>query len=117
MKIVNRTTFLALPAGTLYQKFQPNVTEEQLSIKTHNCGDDDWFHMEISGTMIREEKGFPSFQEMREDGTPSPAYFGIGRDGCFDKDQLFLIWEPDDVGRLVQVLVASQQRGWNGEAP
>jgi hypothetical protein len=104
MKIVNRPTFLTLPAGTLYQKFIPCVTDEQLAIKAANCGDDDWFMMEISGTMIREENGFPSFQEMEDAGTSSPAQFICGRDGCFDKDQFFLVWERTDVEALVKIL-------------
>jgi hypothetical protein len=36
-------------------------------------------------------------------------FFGCGsRDGLFDQDQLFAIWEPDDIGELIGVLQTAQ---------
>jgi hypothetical protein len=99
MKLVNLNEFIRLPAGTLYKK-QSGV---ELEIKgdwvsddgrdwsttsfAANCGNDQDTHI---GLMIGES--YPIQTEM------------YGRDGCFQDDEQFLIYEKWDLEQLKQLL-------------
>lgn len=107
MKIVDRKTFLALPAGTVFSKYAPCFFEA-LSIKGdtyEHIGD---FQVQgIADAIVCT--GSDDFSEKLYDATLSgnslPMDFDcLGRDGCFDADQLFAVWEPADVLALIHRL-------------
>ncbi|MUO85554.1 hypothetical protein [Agrobacterium vitis] len=127
MKIVNRTEFLTMAAGTVFMKFpaQPKDGsyvdlgfDEAIAIKDETIGNDfivqhilpcfeseanteDWFN--IMSQMLGGER------------SPPVDYNVAGRDGLFDDDQLFLVWEKDDLERMIarlnQALLAGYQCG------
>ena len=117
MKIVDLNQFLSMPPGTLYAKYSPCVvegmaikgetiwetkdfytTDLSMPIDCINCSDfeDKLFDSELNGTSIK-------IGIAREDES---------RDGCYDRDQLFMVWERYDVyaliGRLVQAVGDSE---------
>lgn len=109
MRIVNRTQFLALPAGTVYQKYTPMVTDHDLAMKHSNCGSNDWFELMLGGVASIDHHSSGELNDLTEDmeknGTSVPYGPGIMRDGCFDEGQLFLVYEPADVLKLANQLL------------
>lgn len=107
MKIVDRAAFLAMPSGTIFQKFHLDRGLEDLQILESLAGPDFVSTELLSENML----GYSPveielrFSEMREDGASHHLSFDFaGRDGMFDHDQLFAVWSPDDVSALIAVL-------------
>lgn len=108
MRIVDRATFIALPARTVYQKYKPCIFGP-INIKLDSVQDFDWF--ELCGV---DQPDFPEnndtgawvacCDEMEHGGSLPMVFETITRDGCFDKDQLFAVWEDADVLGLIGVL-------------
>lgn len=106
MRIVNRQEFLAMPAGTVFYKYEPCVFED-LQIKAESIGDIDFFYQEITSAIECNDSGefFDLLNKAKEDGISLPMDFYCGsRDGLFDQDQLFAVFEPDDVRGLIERL-------------
>lgn len=101
MRIVNRETFLAMPAGTIFAKYTPHIFGE-LGIKEETIGQDfvvqdlsPWFGDSSEAhwdTLERVAKG--------EESPPLEFDFA-GRDGLFDQEQLFAVLGREDVKALI----------------
>lgn len=104
MKIVNRETFLVLPPGTLFSKYKPCYFEE-LCIKGETLGFcNDFLVQQIADAIQNTGSGDFSERLFRSEaeGDSLPMDFDYeGRDGCFDDDQLFAVWERADVKALI----------------
>ena len=96
MKIVNRKTFLQMPSGTIFAKGNKWFFES-LCIKgdsLHNdfyCLDPAWIDSED------DRQQFDRLDEMLSTGCSFPIESSESRDGLFDDDALFLIFELDDL--------------------
>lgn len=109
MRIVDRQTFLALPPNTLYSKYAPCFMEH-LHIKMDTLPSDyasDWWEVQIADAV--DCQGSADFadklHEAEKNGTSLAMDFETqGRDGCFDEDQLFAVWEDADVRALIERL-------------
>lgn len=106
MKIVNLTDFLALPDETLFSKYAPCYFEN-MQIKTSNCGEHDFIAQSIEDAI--ECRGSEDFSDKLDDaerlGVSLKMDFNCtGRDGCFDEDQLFAVWEHADLEALIERL-------------
>ena len=101
MKIVNRKEFLELPDGTLYAKYAPCYTEG-LEIKGQTLETDDWIHLSLDLPLVDDLFEFTTKMEHGE-SVPFDSD-NYGRDGCFDTDQLFLVWSKKDVQSLINIL-------------
>ncbi len=99
MRVVNRKAFLALPEGTIYCKGEEWVFEG-LCIKERNSGENDWY--EYDPAWIDEDSStcFDSLSEMLESGASRPMQDTICRDGCYDDDAIFLVFERGDLLKL-----------------
>jgi len=121
MRIVDRTTFLAMPAGTVFIKFPPQPGDGCLDlgadgpilIKEETVGEDFVVQSTIPSFegVDRSEDEIAVYADMlKGKGSPAVDYDFAGRDGYFDKDQLFLVWDRKDlhalIGRLNQALEA-----------
>lgn len=120
MKIVNRKTFLDLPNGTLFSKFAPDYFED-LCIK-----DETWFHdredaahdflyQSLNDAVKCNSSDDFSYQLdlAREQGQSIPLDLDCAsRDGLFDKDQLFAVWERTDVEQLLARLQTALNDGY-----
>ena len=103
MKIVNRKTFLSLPADTLFSKFDPCVFGD-LCIKGNSIGDTDFVYQSITDAIACNDSG--EFVDKLLVAQASGESVGMdfdcqGRDGMFDAEQLFAVWEPADVAALI----------------
>ena len=107
MRIVNRKTFLALPANTLFSKYEPCYFGE-LQIKGETTEFNDFLTQDIADAI----EGCPSRHgDILEDSADKGTSFSMdfeccGRDGCYyDDDQLFAVWEQADVEGLIIRLI------------
>lgn len=102
MKILNRKQFLELPGQVLFSKYEPCVFGD-LTIKSDTMGND--FLVQYLNSSIKC-KGSGDFADILENAEDTGVSIEIdldsmGRDGCFDKDQLFAVWEEKDVRLLI----------------
>lgn len=102
MKIVDLSTFRAMPAGTLFSKYEPCYFED-LSIKGETMAFD--FLVQPIADAI-ECNGSDKFVAKLDGAHITGASLAMdfdcqGRDGCFDDGQLFAVWERADVEALI----------------
>lgn len=98
MKIVSRNEFLLLPSGTLYSRYVPQVVTgfEIKGDSFHN----DWYFRDILGE-VGGDSTTNEFEDM-EKGMHFPLCLNIEqRDGLFEQDAMFLIYEPEDIKALI----------------
>lgn len=106
MKIIDRKTFLALPDETLFSKYEPCVFGD-LTIKGETVGVNDFLIQQICDAVRCHDSG--EFAEILDDAQETGRSFDMdfdcmGRDGLFDDEQLFAIWEPADIIALIERL-------------
>jgi len=105
MKVLNRKEFLALPSGVLFSNFEPCYFQE-IRVKLQTSGND-FIYQDINSAIkcdSSEEFNEKMF-EATEKGTELEMDFECaGRDGMFDADQLFAVWNKDDVKSLIKLL-------------
>ena len=105
MRIVNRETFLKLPAGTLFYKYSPQILGE-LSVKGEAGWDPDFVYLSLNDLVDAKDSG-EHFEllDKAEAGADIPVAFeNFGRDGLFDADQLFAVLSKDEARMLVAFL-------------
>ena len=96
MKVVDRKTFLGLPEGTIYHKGKPWYFGN-LSIKGESLSHD-WFYCDPSWVDANDMGEAASrLEEMLAAGASYPCETNYGRDGCFDEEELFLVYEHADL--------------------
>lgn len=104
MKIVDRKTFLAMPAGTVFAKYQPVIFGE-LTIKGHSVGPEpvDYYEQRLIEVDANDLGGMVDRLDLsQQTGYSVPLdFYCSGRDGLFDEDQLFAVFEPHDVEALI----------------
>lgn len=115
MRIVNLEAFLLLPPGTVFAKYEPCIFEDLL-IKAGNCGEMDFFYSDIKQAIEADNSNAETdlLERSARDGISVPLDFDTtGRDGCFEKGQLFAVWETADVqgliAKLQSALVSSRE--------
>jgi hypothetical protein len=97
MRIVNLATFLTMPEGTFYQKYQPCYFGH-LAIFEGRCGEIDFISDDAIELPIPTEL-VDAMVEMNE--TCEVDFENTGRDGMFEPNQLFAVWERGDIKRLM----------------
>jgi hypothetical protein len=106
MKIVNLKQFLAMPDNTLFSKFAPCYFEG-LQIKVCNTGERDFCTQEIADAIEAHDSGefCDKLDESLANGTSVAMDFDCnGRDGCFDEEQLFAVYERADIEGMIELL-------------
>ncbi len=107
MKVYNRERFLELPPGTIYAKGKPWVFDG-LMVKGDTLPYDDWFYrglIDIDASHSGEWSD--RLGRMLIEGDSYPMNTAYGRDGIFDSEELFLVYEEADLNELISVLVAA----------
>lgn len=111
MRVVDRETFLALPPNMLYSKFEPNCFSS-IEIKAETLTDAngkniDWYSVDIASSIVPADTD-QTFDDIADElmaGKSMPVCFDvIDRDGFYDEDQLFAVWEPEDIRVLIDRL-------------
>lgn len=107
MRIYRRADFLSLPAGTIFCKGKPwyfgSLHVKGDSLENDFCARDLCWINSDSGDGERDSgTDFGALDEMLEEGTSYPIEDCEGRDGCFNDDDLFLVYEADDLRALMR---------------
>jgi hypothetical protein len=109
MKIVDYDTFVSLPEKTLYSFYAPCYTDG-LKVKgeTTNKGKD-WFYSDMLDNPKQEYEGeflqYAEVMEKMEKGESIKADFHIlERDGMFDYERQFLVYEKEDIEEMIEKL-------------
>lgn len=92
MRIVSRDELMKLPAGTVYQQWEPCVLGE-LMIKGETW-ETDWLCRSLSADIEYGERHEPSIE----------LDTSFGRDGLFKLEQQYLVYEPADIEIMVAKL-------------
>jgi hypothetical protein len=106
MRLYNRKDFLNLPSGTIYAKGKKWYFGG-LNIKGETLGND-WAYLEpcwISACNSGEADC--RFEQMLEKGLSYPGEDAFGRDGYFDNDDIFLVFESPDLKELIKFLISA----------
>jgi len=108
MKIVDWKTFVDMPENTLFSKWEPCVFGE-LCIKGESLGNPpiDFYVQYISDPVDFDNSS--DYVDMchaaAQNGDSLPIDLDcVQRDALFDQDQLFAVWEQDDVKLLIERL-------------
>lgn len=101
MRIYRRKEFLALPAGTAYCKGKEFVFEG-LTFKGEGYGmANDWFVFDPAWVDGQDSgECLHRLDEMLQAGASYPMQDSICRDGLYDDDAIFLVFERADLMKL-----------------
>jgi hypothetical protein len=106
MKIVDYSTFMALPNGTVYCKYR-NGQFEDICVKVETIKDHDFTYIStIDNLTLDKLTSIQNGDERYLDLT------SCGRDGCFDKTQQFAIFHKWDVSGIILLLEQSINNGF-----
>lgn len=108
MRLYRRDAFLSLPPGTVYCKGEPWAFGN-LQIKGESLlyggGSGDWVCLDPQGIESRDSgQENDRLEEMLANGVSYPMNTDTMRDGFFDPDDLFLVYESDDLEKLISLL-------------
>jgi len=107
MKIITRKQLMESPAGTLFSYYEPCIFRG-LYIKDSepNDGSTDFVVSSLIGAVSHDNSDeYVEILERMESGESLPVDFEFtGREGLFDDEQLFSIYEKQDVEILIKRL-------------
>lgn len=104
MKIINRRDFLKLPSCILYQKYSSLGNLENLEIKLDSL-ENDWYYQKFPTENINPSDELFHFWQEAESGAELKMVFNeVLRDGSFDQNQRFLVWDKEEIKQLVGIL-------------
>lgn len=119
MRIVKLDEFLACPPGTLFSKYEL-CNFGPLSIKGET-----WRHAGSTGDFLYQQVAdaidCADFTDTLLDYKEGQV-LGIdleceSRDGMFEPDQLFAVWDREDVGKLLVRLARAAAEGYGARSP
>lgn len=113
MRIVNKQEFYNLPKGTLYSYFEPNYFSG-LKIKWNTLINSDgkpfdFNYEDLIGNILSDNS--QEFYDIIEASIEKKTSFKLDfncmqRDGLFEENQLFAIYEKEDLESLINKLIS-----------
>ena len=103
MRIVNLEEFEKLPSGTVYSKYEDCVFYGfMLKGETYEY---DFTYADLIGNVECNDSDDYSIKcELMKKGASLPTEIIYERDGLFIKEQLFAVYEREDIDRLIKAL-------------
>jgi hypothetical protein len=118
VKIVDLPTFLSLPAGTIYAKYEPCIFGD-LHIKDESVAAGEvgtWWYQDLIPwfTTSTDSLSYLDALDKVQAGEPSPQldYSSTSKDGLYEKDQLFAVFERRDVEALIERMQSALNDGY-----
>jgi hypothetical protein len=107
MRIYTRQAFLALPPGTVFSKGKPWAFHGfMVKGKTWTYGVGDFYYQDLAWIDSQGDTDqYDKFTAMLEQGASVPLNTMEQRDGCFDEDEIFLVYEPGDLRAVITAMV------------
>jgi hypothetical protein len=97
MRVLTKSAFLALPPGTIFCKGKPWFWED-LSVKADTLASDDFGYRTWQWVSANDSgAASDAFERSLSSGESIPIEDAYGRDGCFDNEDLFLVFESADL--------------------
>lgn len=121
MKIVTRAEFLKLPIGTVFSKYEPcnfgdlmikgaTIYREGMKDPAH-----DFYYQSIADSIDCVDFT-ATMCERKPDQVFDFDFECEGRDGLFERDQLFAVWSTKDVWQLTERLQVAAANAYHGRA-
>lgn len=111
MKIVPRAELITMPKGTLFAEVLENGTYSYLCIFGGYGTGPDFIERSI---MAPESTGTEEYLErleaMREQGASFPVNEDYGREGLFDDNLKYLVFEPADIASIIADIAPAMRR-------
>lgn len=106
MKIINREQFLKLPRGVLYAKYAPCYFENLAIKDEYEHFINDWYFQELIEIETKDNEDFSEVLFRAEETGESIGldYNCVSRDGLYEENQLFAVFEKEDVINLIKLL-------------
>ncbi|MBC9913180.1 hypothetical protein [Chitinophaga varians] len=117
MRIVKYPEFVKLPAGTVFCKFEPLLFTTGICVKGESYNDGisynytDFTSVETPDQIRQDD----AFWNMVDKGSSYPLEIDFDRDGkdvSDSEDSLFVIYEKDDVQKVIDVLSQNIEAKW-----
>jgi hypothetical protein len=115
MRIYSRQAFLTLPPGTVFCKGVPWAFG-LLAVKGASVPNDFYARDLCWIASTSESDPFRRLEAMRDTGASVPLQTAEGRDGSYDEEEVFLVYEPSDLDALAVVLDAARAAWAHQEA-
>lgn len=117
MRIIDRQAFLQMPAGTIYAKADslPSLDFGQVEIKGDTVAGVDWCVQRLIGDFVGDRDSgewADSFEAMHKGEDRAVDLDIVCRDGLFDNDQLFAVFDKTDAEALLATIEAALQEGY-----
>lgn len=98
MRIVNKSVFYQLPAGTIFSEYKPVV---------FNGKPVDYVEMSLIGNV--DAKSSDDFTDILEEARTTGSSFDLdfdffGRNGMYEEEQLYAVYESRDLAGLISAL-------------
>lgn len=103
MRTVTRDQLLALPAGVLYRERYAGGAFGGLQMKVGACGGNDWFELDLE-LPVDCEDDCDRYDHLTGSGPFSLDFEAAGRDGAFDDEARYFVYEADDLLGFLRVL-------------
>lgn len=106
MKIVNREQFLSLPSGTVFQEIIEEWSFGHISVKFETINGDDFYYISFDGSPSSFDSGnhFEILYKMMLKDESFGINEAISRDGSFEEDMKFMIYEKSDIDFIANTL-------------
>src|ERR1700744_101724 len=108
MKIIDRKAFLKLPPGTLYAKYRSLGCWGDLVIKMESTEYNDWYQYSLLNGWAgcdNSDQFFDRVQQCEKGEAELQNDLDCeGRDGLFEDDQLFIVYDNTDIRQLISKL-------------
>lgn len=104
MRIVNKKTFMEMPNGTLYSDVKyGNIVGLKIKEETLEY---DFYYMPLIGNIDTEDDYMQYLLQRIDDGKQFTLDFIYSeRDGMYDDDALFAIYDQEDIRLLIKSLI------------
>lgn len=102
MKIVSRKELLTMPAGTLMADIHEDGSYGELQIFGGKFSENDFLTRTITRPDAHDSiEMWDRQDEMLEKGSSYPINTGYGREGLFDDDAKYLVYEAADIASII----------------
>ncbi|WP_029923885.1 hypothetical protein [Nocardia otitidiscaviarum] len=109
MKIVSKSELKKMPKGTPFVLYggEGSRWPDGFDILVGDCGYiDDFYYRSINTPDARSsDEMLERERAMDTTGVSYPVDLNVDREGYYDPDTRYLVWEPDDVRRIVHLLL------------